>query len=166
MSSITAEFADALDTVRRPTEFFVTGTEQMLATGLEVEGVGPIGLPLPSVQAEQLVAAAERAPFGRGGDTLTDIRVRRTWQIGPDRVRMQSKYWPKTLQAIVARVAEGLGIVDPIDAELYKLLVYDEGSFFVPHRDTEKAPGMFATLVLALPSVSGRLQRPSPSFPL
>ena len=34
------------------------------------------------------------------------------------------------------------------------LTLEDEGSFFVPHRDTEKAPGMFATLVLALPSVS------------
>jgi hypothetical protein len=38
-------------------------------------------------------------------------------------------------------------------AELYKLLVYDQGSFFVEHRDTEKAPGMFATLVIVLPSL-------------
>jgi hypothetical protein len=39
-------------------------------------------------------------------------------------------------------------------AALYKPLIYDEGSFFVSHRDTEKEPGMFATLVLALPSTS------------
>ncbi len=38
-------------------------------------------------------------------------------------------------------------------AEFYKILVYDEGSFFVSHRDTEKAPGMFATLVIVLPSI-------------
>jgi hypothetical protein len=31
--------------------------------------------------------------------------------------------------------------------------VYDAGSFFVSHRDTEKAPGMFATLVIVLPSL-------------
>jgi hypothetical protein len=37
---------------------------------------------------------------------------------------------------------------------MYKLLVYDQGSFFVSHRDTEKAPGMFATLVVVLPSAS------------
>jgi hypothetical protein len=30
--------------------------------------------------------------------------------------------------------------------------VYDAGSFFVRHRDSEKAPGMFATLVVVLPS--------------
>ena len=34
-------------------------------------------------------------------------------------------------------------------ADLYKLLVYDPGSFFVNHRDTEKAAGMFATLIIA-----------------
>jgi len=32
------------------------------------------------------------------------------------------------------------------------ILSYDKGSFFVSHRDTEKVPGMFATLVLTLPS--------------
>src|SRR5438132_1253569 len=44
-------------------------------------------------------------------------------------------------------------------AEFYKLLLYDEGSFFIGHRDTEKMPGMFATLVIALPSsfVGGEL---------
>ena len=31
-------------------------------------------------------------------------------------------------------------------------LLYDTGSFFVDHRDTEKVPGMFATMVLVLPS--------------
>ena len=54
----------------------------------------------------------------------------------------------------MARVAGGLGIGEPVAAELYKLLVYDRGSFFVSHRDTEKAPGMFATLVIVLPSNS------------
>jgi predicted 2-oxoglutarate/Fe(II)-dependent dioxygenase YbiX len=34
----------------------------------------------------------------------------------------------------------------------YKLLIYEEGSFFASHRDTEKIPNMFATLVVNLPS--------------
>jgi hypothetical protein len=154
MSSITTDFADALGTVRTPGTFFVSGSEPMPAPGLEVDGIGPIGLPLPAVQAQQLIAAAERAPYGRGEDTVTDTAIRRTWQIGAGGVHIRGKHWPATLQAIVARVAEGLGVTDLIDAELYKMLVYDEGSFFVPHRDTEKSPGMFATLILVLPSVS------------
>jgi hypothetical protein len=154
MSSITEEFAATLSTVSRPGAFCVGGTEPMLAPGLSVEGIGPIALPLLPVQAEQLIAAAERAPYGRGEDTLTDIAVRRTWQISADRLRIEGKRWPQTLEQIVARVADRLGVADPVEAHVYKLLVYDQGSFFVSHRDTEKMPGMFATLVLALPSLS------------
>jgi hypothetical protein len=154
MSSISTTFAEALGTVSRPGTFFVTGSEQTLAPGLEVEGIGPVGLPLPAVQAEQLIAVAERAPYGRGGETVIDTAVRRSWQIGADRVRITGRHWPATLRTIVTRVTEGLGVTDPIEAELYKMLIYDAGSFFVPHRDTEKTPGMFATLVLILPSVS------------
>jgi hypothetical protein len=44
-------------------------------------------------------------------------------------------------------------------ADLYKLLAYDPGSFFVNHRDTEKVAGMFATLIIVLPSVAERLTK-------
>jgi predicted 2-oxoglutarate/Fe(II)-dependent dioxygenase YbiX len=154
MSSISTELAALLSTVRRPGDFFASGTIELHAPRLEVEGVGVVALPLLPIQAEQLVAVAERAPYGRGQDTLVDTEVRRTWQIGADRVRIAGKHWERTLQAILARVAEGLGVAEPIAAELYKLLVYDQGSFFVSHRDTEKAPAMFATLVVVLPSIS------------
>jgi 2OG-Fe(II) oxygenase superfamily len=40
-----------------------------------------------------------------------------------------------------------------VSAELYKLLLYDDGGFFVSHRDTEKTEGMFGTLVIVLPSL-------------
>jgi predicted 2-oxoglutarate/Fe(II)-dependent dioxygenase YbiX len=146
--------AEILSAVRRPGDFYASGRIELLAPRIEVEGVGPIALPLLPVQAEQLIAAAEQAPHGRGADTLVDTAVRRTWQIAPDRVRIASKHWPRTLDEIVTRAVEGLGVSEPVAAELYKLLIYDEGSFFVSHRDTEKAPGMFATLVLALPSQS------------
>ena len=48
------------------------------------EDVGRIALPLLPVQAEELVAQAERAPFGRGEETLVDTDVRRTWQFAAD----------------------------------------------------------------------------------
>src|SRR6266446_376863 len=154
MSSITTDLAAVLSTVRRPGDFFASGTTELLAPLLKVDGVGPVALPLLPMQAEQLVAVAERAPYGRGEETLVDTAVRRTWQIGADRLRIQGKHWARTLETILARVADGLGVSEPVAAELYKLLVYDQGSFFVSHRDTEKAPGMFATLVIVLPSIS------------
>jgi predicted 2-oxoglutarate/Fe(II)-dependent dioxygenase YbiX len=70
------------------------------------------------------------------------------------RVQASGKHWQETLDRIVALATDGLGVSEPVSAELYKLLIYDKGSFFVSHRDTEKEPGMFATLVLALPSLS------------
>jgi len=148
MPSIVSKLADVLSTVRRPGDFVASGTTEIVAPRLEVDGVGIVALPLLPAQAEQLIAAAERSPYGRGADTLVDIGVRRSWQIGADRVRITGKHWARNLEGILARVAEGLGLDEPIAAQLYKLLIYDQGSFFVSHRDTEKAPGMFATLVV------------------
>ena len=152
--TIMQELAEILAEVNRPGDYFVAGRAELPAPKLVVEGVGPIALPLLPAQAKHLIKAATRAPFGRGADTVVDTNVRRTWQIGAERVLIGGKHWGKTLDGIVARAVEGLGVNEPIKAELYKLLVYDKGSFFVSHRDTEKARGMFATLVLALPSHS------------
>ncbi len=153
MPTLTTELAEILSTVQRPGDFYAAGTAEIFAPGLEVEGVGVVALPLLPQQAAQLIAVAERAPYGRGEETLVDTNVRRVWQIGADRVRLHGRNWMRSLEAIVARAAEGLGVGEPVEAEFYKLLVYDEGSFFVSHRDTEKAPGMFATLVVVLPSL-------------
>jgi predicted 2-oxoglutarate/Fe(II)-dependent dioxygenase YbiX len=154
MPDICEELSDLLSTVRRPGDFHASGRVELFAPRLAVEGVGQIALPLLPVQAEQLIAIAERAPYGRGAATIVDTSVRRTWQIGPDQVLLGGKHWQGTLDRVVALAAEGLGVSEPVSAALYKLLIYDEGSFFVSHRDTEKQPGMFATLVLALPSLS------------
>ncbi|MCM8611763.1 2OG-Fe(II) oxygenase [Accumulibacter sp.] len=153
MSNLAQDLADLLRDVRRPGDFFATGRCEIFAPRLEVDGVGPIALPLLPVQAAALVAVAEQAPYGRGSDTLVDTDVRRTWQIAADRVQLGGRHWGQHLADIVARCAAGLGISEPVSAEFYKLLVYDAGSFFLSHRDTEKAPGMFATLVVVLPSL-------------
>jgi predicted 2-oxoglutarate/Fe(II)-dependent dioxygenase YbiX len=152
MTCIGADLIELLGSVRRPGDFCTSGRIELLAPALEVAGVGRVALPLLPVQAQQLAAVAEQAPYGRGQETLVDTAVRRTWQIGPDKVTVSGRHWPRTLEAIVERVSQGLGVSEPIEAEFYKLLLYDTGSFFVSHRDTEKSPGMFATLVIVLPS--------------
>lgn len=61
----------------------------------------------------------------------------------------------RELADILARCRKGLGL-DPaadVAARLHKLLLYEKGGHFSPHRDSEgKAPGQFATLVICLPS--------------
>ena len=152
MSSIADELAWLLSTVRTPGDFYAVGVTELLVPRLDVSGVGPVALPLLPTQAEQLIAVADRAPFGRGGETLVDTTVRQTWQIGADRIRIEGKNWARTLEAIVTQATAGLGVTEPVVAELYKLLIYDQGSHFVSHRDTEKVAGMFATLIITLPS--------------
>ena len=57
------------------------------------------------------------------------------------------------MAAIVDAVREGISAFNKSSgAQLYKLLIYEKGSFFAPHRDSEKTPGMFATLIVCLPS--------------
>jgi hypothetical protein len=53
---------------------------------------------------------------------------------------------------VATTVKSEFGIKQNVTAALYKLLIYEKGSFFVPHRDTEKSHRMFATLVICLPS--------------
>ncbi len=153
MDSINDALADVLRTVQMPGDFCAAGNCPMHLPLIEVEGVGPIALPLLPAQAALLIATAERAPYGRGGETRVDTAVRRTWQIGADRVHIAGKRWPEMLAGVAERAAIGLGAGAGVVTELYKLLVYDEGSFFVSHRDTEKSAGMFATLIVALPSL-------------
>jgi hypothetical protein len=136
--------------------FAVSGSVPIVLPGLTVEGVGPVGVPFTEGQAAAFIAAAERAPFGRKEATVYDDDVRKTWQLPPSKFRLENPAWEAgVLAPVLTSVKAGLGCgaADDVRAELYKLLLYETGSHFKPHRDTEKTPGMFATLVIVLPSV-------------
>ena len=62
----TQQLADILADVDRTGDYFVAGRADLLAPKLEIDGVGPIALPLLPAQAKQMIKAATRAPFGRG----------------------------------------------------------------------------------------------------
>ena len=153
MSTIATKLSTLLNPVSISGDFYASGSLEIYTPSLEVEGVGPVSIPLLPLQIEQLIQVADQAPYGRGEETIVDTNVRRTWQINADRVQIKGRHWPKTMKTIVKQVTEHLGVKGTVTAELYKLLVYDTGSFFVSHRDTEKADGMFATLVIVLPSI-------------
>jgi predicted 2-oxoglutarate/Fe(II)-dependent dioxygenase YbiX len=152
MSSMGAMLLKSLRSVERPGDFCVGGIREIFMPTIDIEGVDRIAFPILTVQAERLVAIAEAAPYGRGEETVIDREVRRTWQVDSAKVRIGGRHWEKTLAGLVVDIAFGLGVSEPVAADFYKLLVYDTGSFFVDHRDTEKVPGMFATMVLVLPS--------------
>jgi hypothetical protein len=65
--------------------------------GLDVEGVGLIGLPLVDSSAKALIAACSQAPFGKGERTLVDKDVRDTWEVDAEKVRIVSLAWNECL---------------------------------------------------------------------
>lgn len=148
-----AALEQLLQSVDRPGDFCTHGRLFAPMPRMEVENVGVLSFPVPDTQVRALVDVAERAPYGRGAETLVDTSVRNCWQIDAARVRLGGGTWADTLAGIVDAAATGLGCpADRLDAQLYKLIVYEAGGFFSAHRDTEKADGMIATLSLSLPS--------------
>ena len=122
---------------------------------ISVDGVcDPLSFPLPPSQCAALIAVAQRAPFGRGSETVVDVAVRNTWQLDCSAVHVDSAFLETIRRLVVPRVCGELGVslsAASVDARLYKLLVYETGGFFRAHRDTEKEDGMFGTLVVLLP---------------
>ena len=152
MPSTAQQLLDLLNTLDEASQFCTMGTLAPVLPGLAVEGVGDVGLPIGPVQAQQLIAQAVQAPYGRGEETIVDTDVRRVWQMDPTHVTIHNPAWDAFITSIVDTVKGEFGIAQPVAWDFYKLLVYETGSFFAPHRDSEKVDGMFATLVVCLPS--------------
>ena len=123
-------------------------------TGLTIQNVGRIGFPLATVQAKQIIDVCHQAPFGRGRATVVDESVRKTWELNPDQFKVDAPEWTARLRQVTDRVGQELASMpaNSIKASLYKLLLYEEGAHFKPHKDTEKEPRMFGTMVICLPS--------------
>lgn len=149
----TQTLEELLQSIDRPGDFFAHGRLLVPMPVLKVDGVGLLSFPVPQGQVRALIEVAERAPYGKGTETLVDTSVRDCWQIDAARVRLGGRAWPETFSGILGAAADGLGCpVERLDAQLYKLLVYPSGGFFSSHRDTPKADGMIATLTISLPT--------------
>lgn len=147
------ELLALMDKVKTSGTFSVSGTLPSIAPGLKVKGVGNVALPLLEQQAKALIEFSQQSHFGYGEETVLDTNVRKSWQIATENFELTNPQWEKELQKAVKQIGKQLGLgKSNIEFELYKLLIYEKGGFFAAHRDTEKIPNMFATLVVNLPS--------------
>jgi hypothetical protein len=145
---------EALGEVDRPGNVYTSGDRPLTIPGLEVEGLGCVGLPLAGSGARKLIKLCRQAPYGKGTKTVVDTDVRRVWELDPKKFQLTNPKWDPLVASIVSDIQAELGLAEQkLKAKLYKLLVYEEGSFFLPHRDGEKLDRMVATLVIGLPSV-------------
>lgn len=116
-----------------------------------------LAFPLPIFQAKQLIDVAEKAPFGKGTETVLDESVRKAWQVDAANVLFDDlDTWNTSLQSLTKKCVAAMGLSSTqqsmVRSNLYKMLIYEPGGHFQKHRDTEKEPGMFGTLVIQLPS--------------
>ncbi len=121
--------------------------------GLSVEGLEEIAYPINSLQAKTLIQVAHKAPFGKGSQTIMDETVRSAWEIDADKLYFEGQQWEAFLLKVIKILKPQLGIeAYEVTPQLYKMLIYEEGDFFLSHRDSEKETGMFGTLIIGLPS--------------
>lgn len=109
---------------------------------------------LTLAQAQKLLQFAKPCKHGKGTATLFDETIRRCHAIEPAGIQIQNPQWHELLESLVGSIMSRFGHGQAkVTAHLYNMLIYGPGDHFnVFHRDTEKESGMFATLILQLPS--------------
>jgi hypothetical protein len=128
---------------------------------ITIQNVGRIGLPILDV--DKLMNVATKAPYGKRDQTIYDDTIRTAYQIDASQIAIGNDEKWKTFfnEQIVQHCCFQLGIskeryvASNIQANLYKMLIYETNGHFKPHRDTEKEVGMFGTMILQLPTSDG-----------
>jgi predicted 2-oxoglutarate/Fe(II)-dependent dioxygenase YbiX len=123
----------------------------MTDLSVAVDGVGPLQFPVSEEQTAQLRGLGHRAQFGRREETLTDPKVRDTWEIPNALVHIE---WTDAFEAVLEEIRDELGLPPrcKLTPGFHSMLVYETGQFFVTHQDSEKDDAMVGTLVVTLPS--------------
>src|SRR5260221_2604602 len=87
--------------VKRAGDFLGRDTVEVPLPKVEVTGVGMLSFPVPEEQARKLIEHAERAPYGRGSETVLDTSVRRVWQLPAGKVRISGRSWGENFKHIL-----------------------------------------------------------------
>ena len=133
--------------------FVSTGTKSFIFPGMEIMGVGEIGFPVSEIESKEIIKVAHKAPFGKGSETVINLEVRSGWEIDANKITFINNEWGKFIDEIIEQIKPELGIQEyHVTANLYKLLIYEKGDFFLTHKDSEKEMGMFGTLIIGLPT--------------
>eukprot|EP01112_Ceratiomyxa_fruticulosa_P010847 TRINITY_DN2885_c0_g2_i1.p1 TRINITY_DN2885_c0_g2~~TRINITY_DN2885_c0_g2_i1.p1 ORF type:complete len:874 (-),score=195.62 TRINITY_DN2885_c0_g2_i1:101-2722(-) len=108
--------------------------------------------PLVAEEVQQIIAGCDVSPFGLKEKTVIDKKVRYTWQLEPEKVKIGEQYQQYINATLLPKMQQGFGLSGQLQANFYKLLVYEKDGFFLPHRDSEKENNMISTLIVQLPS--------------
>ena len=127
---------------------------------IEIENSTILSFPCNELLCKKLIEEhCEQAPFGMGDKTVLDKNVRNSWQIDSSKVNITSKTWNdmfsnSKMSPVLEEIRKQMTPdCKKISAKLYKMLVYEKGSFFTAHRDTQREDKHFGSIVVFLPSM-------------
>ncbi len=153
MKDFKKQLTEALGKIATTGTFFSAGVNDFCIPKMSVKKLDEIAFPLNKIQIQALISVAHKAPFGKGSETILDSNVRNCWEIDAYQIEFEGNNWTSLIDKTITKIKPDLGIEDKkIKAHLYKMLIYEEGDFFLPHKDSEKEKGMFGTLIIGLPS--------------
>ncbi|KAI0697215.1 hypothetical protein C8T65DRAFT_555157, partial [Cerioporus squamosus] len=113
-------------------------------SGTSAQGVEAVG---------KLEQACEAATFGRNAEAVPDEMYCKAGKMDSDEFLLGLDIEHSRLVDIIrAGLLAGDDEKKAIKAELYKLNVYGEYAFFMPHKDTPRGMDMFGSLVLVFPT--------------
>src|SRR5205085_12506450 len=97
--------------------FESVGQVPAVLPGLEVEGLGSIGVPVAPADAKRIIGKASQAPYGRGESTIVDTVVRRVWQLDRSQFELRNPAWSAAVADVVNAIKGDLGISGKVTAE-------------------------------------------------
>lgn len=79
---------------------------------LKIKDIGNVGLPLSLRDVDAVKQASDRAPFGKGTETIVDETVRKTWQIDAADLELSNPRWSQWVENhLLPRCCDALGVL-------------------------------------------------------
>lgn len=67
-----------------------------------------IGMPLSHTDAATIITASNKAPFGKGKETVVDEKIRKTRELASDEFTLANPKWDLEIRNILNKVSHGL----------------------------------------------------------
>ncbi|KDQ15308.1 hypothetical protein BOTBODRAFT_174149 [Botryobasidium botryosum FD-172 SS1] len=122
---------------------------------LTVGNIGTVGLPLGNLAAKEIAANSQQAELSMSEQRDVNMDAMSPWEMDAEFVKFGNSRWDSFIADLARQICAGLGARlygNSLKVELHKLLLCEAGSSAPPHQYTEKADGMFAAMMVILPS--------------
>lgn len=111
-----------------------------------------LSYPCTDIVCKKLKEFCQISPVGIGEKTVIEEKIRKGLEVKNQDVKLS----PEFLEIINGEISKKINTLlcpdeKSISIEFYKLLLYEKGSFFKAHKDTQRSQNHFGSLVVFLP---------------